>query len=84
MDDQECGHHCRIKVWGVNFVLSVFDPITQKLRKIVLEDQLGICAKLNDMIESYEDEWANVVKTCHFNIKKVFFVNVLKTTSQTQ
>ena len=38
----------------------------QKLRKVVLEDELGICAELDaimdNLINTYEDEWANVVK----------------------
>jgi len=37
----------------------------EKLRKVILEDQLGICAELDAMmdnlINTYEDEWANVV-----------------------
>ncbi|KAF8804920.1 nitrite reductase [Phlegmacium glaucopus] len=38
----------------------------EKLRKVILEDQLGICGELDSMmdnlINTYEDEWANVVK----------------------
>jgi nitrite reductase (NAD(P)H) len=41
-------------------------PITQKLRKVILEDKLGICAELDaimdNIVNTYEDEWANVVK----------------------
>ncbi|KXN90613.1 Nitrite reductase [NAD(P)H] [Leucoagaricus sp. SymC.cos] len=38
----------------------------EKLRKVILEDQLGICAELeaimDNLVNTYEDEWANVVK----------------------
>jgi nitrite reductase (NAD(P)H) len=38
----------------------------EKLRKVILEDQLGICAELDalmdNLINTYEDEWANAVK----------------------
>ena len=38
----------------------------QKLRKVILEDELGICADLDalmdNLVNSYEDEWATVVK----------------------
>ena len=38
----------------------------QKLRKVILEDQLGICNELDafmdNLIDTYEDEWAKVVQ----------------------
>ncbi|KAF9446723.1 nitrite reductase [Macrolepiota fuliginosa MF-IS2] len=38
----------------------------KKLRKVILEDQLGICAELDaimdNLVSTYEDEWANVVQ----------------------
>jgi nitrite reductase (NAD(P)H) len=60
-----------IEVWIVHpLTVNLFfsDLITgiQKLRKVILEDQLGICAELDaimdNLINTYEDEWANVVK----------------------
>ncbi|KAF5354806.1 hypothetical protein D9756_005269 [Leucocoprinus leucothites] len=37
----------------------------EKLRKVILEDQLGICAQLeaimDNLIDTYEDEWATVI-----------------------
>ena len=63
----------------------------QKLRKVVLEDELGICAELDaimdNLINTYEDEWANVVKGLLISLilkkKKVlilflFIYNLLK------
>jgi nitrite reductase (NAD(P)H) len=45
---------------------GIITIIFQKLRKVILEDQLGICGELDAMmdnlINTYEDEWANVVK----------------------
>jgi nitrite reductase (NAD(P)H) len=38
----------------------------QKLRKVILQDELGICSELDafmdNLINTYEDEWATVVK----------------------
>ena len=38
----------------------------QKLRKIILQDELGICSELDafmdNLVNTYEDEWASVVK----------------------
>ena len=38
----------------------------QKLRKVILQDELGICNELDafmdNLINTYEDEWAGVVK----------------------
>jgi nitrite reductase (NAD(P)H) len=38
----------------------------KKLRKVILEDELGICNELDafmdNLIGTYEDEWAKVVK----------------------
>ena len=46
--------------------ISNLNLTIQKLRKVILEDQLGICAELDAMMDNlvntYEDEWANVVK----------------------
>ena len=47
-------------------LLTIFEPnLPKKLRKVILEDQLGICSELDAMmdnlINTYEDEWANVV-----------------------
>jgi len=58
-------------------VSNISDPIIQKLRKVILEDQLGVCAELDAMMDNlvntYEDEWANVVKGLSFrNIKSLF------------
>lgn len=53
---------------SLTVIITVFisDLIIQKLRKVILEDQLGICGELDAMmdnlINTYEDEWANVVK----------------------
>ena len=53
-------------------------PITiQKLRKVILEDELGICAELDaimdNLINTYEDEWANVVKGLLISLTFFFF-----------
>ncbi|KDR71728.1 hypothetical protein GALMADRAFT_253448 [Galerina marginata CBS 339.88] len=38
----------------------------EKLRKVIIDDELGICAELDalmdNLVDTYEDEWANVVK----------------------
>ena len=40
--------------------------LLQKLRKVILQDELGICSELDafmdNLINTYEDEWATVVK----------------------
>ena len=40
--------------------------LVQKLRKVILQDELGICSELDafmdNLINTYEDEWATVVK----------------------
>jgi NAD(P)H-nitrite reductase large subunit len=43
----------------------------QKLRRVILQDELGICAQLDalmdNLVNTYQDEWAQVVKgdNCH-------------------
>ena len=40
--------------------------LKQKLKKVILEDELGICkdldAMMDNLVNTYEDEWAAVVK----------------------
>jgi len=46
--------------------LSRTTHLFQKLRKVILQDELGICSELDafmdNLINTYEDEWATVVK----------------------
>jgi nitrite reductase (NAD(P)H) len=42
------------------------DNQPQKLRRVILQDELGICDQLDafmdNLIDTYQDEWAQVVK----------------------
>jgi len=60
----------------------------EKLRKVILEDQLGICAELDTMmdnlINTYEDEWANVVNDPAKRKQFKQFVNTSERRPQTE
>lgn len=52
---------CRVEA-----IITYFGYFAQKLRRVILEDELGICNELeafmDNLIHTYEDEWAGVVK----------------------
>lgn len=60
-------------------------PGSQKLRRIILDDELGICADLDKemdfLIGSYEDEWQKTVLDPE--LRKTFkqFVNTVRSLS---
>jgi nitrite reductase (NAD(P)H) len=60
----------------------------EKLRKVILEDQLGICAELDalmdNLISTYEDEWANVVNDPAKRKQFKQFVNTSERRPQTE
>ncbi|KAL9711883.1 hypothetical protein Ac2012v2_004956 [Leucoagaricus gongylophorus] len=60
----------------------------EKLRKVIIEDQLGICVELDaimdNLVSTYEDEWANVVKDPAKRLQFKQFVNTPERRRQTE
>ena len=54
----------------------------QKLKRIILQDELGICADLDAemdaLLGTYEDEWAKTVRNPELRKKFKQFVNTVR------
>jgi len=59
--------------------LEAFEGGIVKLRKIIIDDELGICqdleAEMNQLIGNYFDEWAVALKDPHVRKKFKQFAN---------